>query len=169
MSEVSYLLAKELGLDEEQADLLKKAAPMHDIGKIATPDSVLLKPGRLDDDEMQIMKMHSAIGYKILGGSNRPILQSAAIISHQHHEKYDGTGYPDGVAGDDIHIFARIVAVADVFDALTHKRCYKEAWPREDVIKFMKEGAGSHMDPNIVEKLLANIDACYQINETYKD
>jgi len=169
MSEVSYLLAKELGLDEEQADLLKKAAPMHDIGKIATPDSVLLKPGRLDDDEMKVMKMHSAVGYKILSGSTRPILQSAAIISQQHHEKYDGTGYPDGIGGDDIHIFARIVAVADVFDALTHKRCYKEAWPREDVVKFMEEGAGSHMDPNVVEKLLANIDTCYQINDAYKD
>jgi len=169
MSEVSHLLATELGLDEEQADLLKKAAPMHDIGKIATPDSVLLKPGRLDDEEMEVMKMHSMVGYNILSGSNRPILQSAAIISQQHHEKYDGSGYPDGVAGEDIHIFARIVAVADVFDALTHKRCYKDAWPREDVVKFMKEGAGTHLDPTVVELLLKNIDKCYLINDTYKD
>jgi response regulator RpfG family c-di-GMP phosphodiesterase len=105
------------------------AAPMHDIGKIATPDAVLLKPGRLTPEEWEIMKQHPTVGLQILDGSQRPILKAAAVIAHQHHEKYDGSGYPQGLKGEDIHPYARIVAVADVFDALTHKRCYKEAWP----------------------------------------
>jgi response regulator RpfG family c-di-GMP phosphodiesterase len=169
MSEVSYLLASKLGLNEEQCNLLKQAAPMHDIGKIATPDAVLLKPGKLNESEMDIMKEHSAIGYNILNGSSRPILKAAAIISHQHHEKYDGTGYPAGLAGEDIHIFGRIVAVADVFDALTHKRCYKDAWPIEEVISFMKEVSGTHLDPTVVEVLLTNIDEAKAINKVYQD
>ncbi|NMP30873.1 DUF3369 domain-containing protein [Thalassotalea sp. M1531] len=169
MSEVSYLLAKEIGLTEEEAELLKQAAPMHDIGKIATPDSVLLKPGKLDENEWEQMKAHPTVGYEILQGSTRPILASAAIISQQHHEKYDGTGYPEGRKGEDIHIFARIVAVADVFDALTHKRCYKEAWPIAKVVEFLKEASGSHLDPSIVSAMLNNIDKAVNINERYQD
>lgn len=169
MAEVSYLLAKEIGLDEEEAQLLKQAAPMHDIGKIATPDAILLKPGKLDNDEWQVMKTHPNIGYEILQGSSRPILSSAAIISKQHHEKYDGTGYPDGLKGDEIHIFARIVAVADVFDALTHRRCYKEPWPLDNVIDFLKEASGTHLDPNVVDAIMNIMDKCVEINETYTD
>ncbi|WP_286262728.1 DUF3369 domain-containing protein [Thalassotalea atypica] len=168
MSEVSYMLAIKMGLSIEEAELLKQAAPMHDIGKIATPDSVLLKPGRLDDQEMTIMKEHPNIGYSILEGSDRPILKSAAIIAQQHHEKFDGSGYPNGLSGEDIHIYARIVAVADVFDALTHKRCYKEAWPVDKVIDFLKEESGKHLDPIVVQKMLSNIDSAIEINQLYR-
>jgi len=168
MSEVSYLLAKKLGLPEHECELLKQAAPMHDIGKVATPDEILLKPGKLDSDEMDIMKQHAEIGYDILHGSSRPILQTAAIISQQHHEKFDGSGYPNGLKGEQIHILARIVAVADVFDALTHKRCYKEAWPIEQVIEMIKDSSGGHFDPNIVKVLIDNIDLALAINQQYQ-
>ncbi|MFD2164773.1 DUF3369 domain-containing protein [Thalassotalea euphylliae] len=169
MSEVSYMLAKEIGMPEEEAELLKQAAPMHDIGKIATPDAILLKPGKLTEEEWETMKAHPSVGYDILHGSNRPILSSAAIISQQHHEKYDGSGYPDGKKGEDIHIFARIVAVADVFDALTHKRCYKEAWPIDKVTEFLEEAAGTHLDPIVVKALLNNADKAVKINQMYRD
>lgn len=169
MSEVCHLLAKEVGLNDEDAELIKQAAPMHDIGKIATPDAVLLKPGKLDHEEMDVMKEHPQVGYDILKGSQRPILQSAAIISQQHHEKYDGSGYPNGICGENIHIFARIVAVADVFDALTHKRCYKEAWPIDKVISMMNDIKGSHLDPVIVEALLNKMDEALSINKKYQD
>ena len=115
------------------------------------------------------MKDHPQIGYNILHGSKRPILQNAAIISQQHHEKFDGKGYPQGLAGEDIHIFARIVAVADVFDALTHKRCYKEAWPIEQVLQTMEESSGSHFDPLVLNALLDNIDQALAINKKYPD
>ncbi len=169
MAEVCYLLAIEMGLSEDESTLLRQASPMHDIGKIATPDAVLLKPGKLLDDEMEIMKQHPEIGFSILEGSKRPILKAAAIIAQQHHEKYDGSGYPNGLAGEDIHIFARIAAVADVFDALTHKRCYKKAWPLTEVLTFLKEASGSHLDPIVVTALLDNIDKAIEINEQYQD
>jgi response regulator RpfG family c-di-GMP phosphodiesterase len=169
MSEVSYLIAQKLGLPEEECLLLKQAAPMHDIGKVATPDAILLKPGRLDDSEMMVMKEHAHIGYAIMNGSSRPILQTAAIISQQHHEKFNGEGYPQGLQGDEINIMARIVAVADVFDALTHKRCYKEAWALDDVVKVMKESSGSHFDPMVLNVLLTNLDLAVAINNKYHD
>jgi response regulator RpfG family c-di-GMP phosphodiesterase len=169
MSEVSYLIAKKINLPEKDCELLKQAAPMHDIGKVATPDAILLKPGKLNDDEMSVMKGHPEVGYTILHGSKRPILQNAAIISQQHHEKFNGEGYPQGLVGEDIHIFARIVAVADVFDALTHKRCYKEAWPIDKVISVMKEGSGSHFDPKVLNALMDNIDLALAINQKYQD
>ncbi|WP_448548416.1 HD domain-containing phosphohydrolase [Thalassotalea fusca] len=169
ISEVSYLLAKTLGLEEDECQLLKQAAPMHDIGKIATPDKVLLKPGKLDNSEMATMKQHPAIGHKILSGSSRPILQAAAIISQQHHEKWDGSGYPNGLKESEIHIFARIVAVADVFDALTHKRCYKEAWPIDSVIDYLVAAKGTHLDPAIVDTMLNIVDQAVEINENFQD
>jgi len=169
MAEVSYLIAMKLGLPIKECELLKQAAPMHDIGKVATPDAILLKPGKLDHDEMIVMKDHPSIGYNILHGSKRAILQTAAIISQQHHEKFNGEGYPQGLSGDDIHVFARIVAVADVFDALTHKRCYKEAWPIEKVLQTMNESSGSHFDPVILKVLLDNIDHALAVNNKYPD
>ncbi len=169
MSELSYLIAQKLPLPEDECLLLKQAAPMHDIGKVATPDAVLLKPGRLDDGEMSVMKEHAHIGYAIMNGSNRPILQTAAIISQQHHEKYNGEGYPQGLKGEEIHIMARIVAVADVFDALMHKRCYKEAWPLDKVLSVMKESSGSHFDPSVLKVLIDNIDLALAVNDKYKD
>lgn len=169
MSEVCYLLAKASGMPEAETAILKHAAPMHDIGKIATPDAVLLKPGKLDPDEWEIMKQHPAVGLSILDGSQRPILKAAAVIAHQHHEKFDGSGYPQGLAGHAIHLYARIVAVADVFDALTHKRCYKDAWPVEQVMRHMREVSGQHLDPVFVDLLTQNIDAAMAINERFPD
>src|SRR5476649_175345 len=169
MSEVCHLLAKVSGLPEDETAVLRHAAPMHDIGKIATPDAVLLKPGKLDAAEWEIMKQHPAVGLSILDGSQRPILKAAAVIAHQHHEKFDGSGYPQGLKGHDIHLYARIVAVADVFDALMHKRCYKEAWPIDKVVEHLREVAGHHLDPVYVEYLCQNIDQALAINERFPD
>ncbi|NKF51455.1 DUF3369 domain-containing protein [Shewanella sp. WXL01] len=169
MAEYSYELAILAGLTEYQADLLKHASPMHDVGKISTPDAVLLKPGKLDDDEWKIMQQHPQIGYQILESSDRPILKAAATISLQHHEKYDGSGYPNGLKGDDIHIYARIVAIADVYDALTHKRCYKEAWALDDVLEEMKRCSGTHFDPHLLALFIDNIDIFERIRLHWQD
>ncbi|HAT30377.1 MAG TPA: hypothetical protein DCW29_05840 [Janthinobacterium sp.] len=169
MSEVCHLLAQVSGMSEEETAVLRHAAPMHDIGKIATPDAVLLKPGKLDAAEWEIMKQHPAVGLSILDGSQRPILKAAAVIAHQHHEKFDGSGYPQGLVGHDIHLYARIVAVADVFDALMHKRCYKDAWPVALVVEHLREVSGHHLDPVYVELLIQNIDKALAINERFPD
>jgi len=167
MSEICYMIAIESGMNKDEASILKQASPMHDIGKIATPDSVLLKPGKLDVNEWKIMKQHPDVGMSILAGSQRPILRASAIIAHQHHEKFDGSGYPQGLKGDEIHPFARIVAVADVFDALIQKRCYKPAWPIEEVLAHLKQVAGSHLDPFYVDILIKNADAALVFNKRY--
>ncbi|MFZ6861880.1 HD domain-containing phosphohydrolase [Undibacterium sp. Ji67W] len=167
MSEVCYLIAIASGMKPSEAAILKQAAPMHDIGKIATPDSVLLKPGKLDADEWEQMKQHPEVGMSILDGSQRPILRASAIIAYQHHEKFDGSGYPQGLKGEEIHPFARIVAVADVFDALIQKRCYKPAWPIEEVLAHLKDVAGKHLDPRYVDTLIQNVDQALAFNERY--
>jgi response regulator RpfG family c-di-GMP phosphodiesterase len=167
IAEFSYVLAKGIGLDETSCLTVKQASPMHDVGKIATPDAILMKPDRLNEQEFEVMKQHPIIGYDILKGSNRHILQAAATISLQHHEKYDGSGYPSGLQGDAIHIYARIVAVADVFDALLHKRCYKEPWPVDIAIDLMKQEKGKHFDPTIVEALIKQLDQILSINDYY--
>ena len=167
MAEVCYMIAIESGMDKEQAVILKQAAPMHDIGKIATPDSVLLKPGKLNAEEWETMKLHPGVGHSILDGSQRPILKAAATIAHQHHEKFDGSGYPQGLSGDTIHPFARIVAVADVFDALIQKRCYKPAWPLNEVLEHLQAVGGTHLDPAYVSILIDNVDKALKINEDY--
>jgi response regulator RpfG family c-di-GMP phosphodiesterase len=169
MSEICGLLATADGMPEDERAVLKHAAPMHDIGKIATPDAVLLKPGKLDAAEWEIMKQHPAVGLSILDGSSRPILKAAAVIAHQHHEKFDGSGYPQGLVGHNIHKYARIVAVADVFDALSHKRCYKEAWPVEEVTTHLREVAGHHLDPVYVEHLIQNMDRAQEIIKRWPD
>ena len=169
MSQICHLLAQASGLPEDETAVLMHAAPMHDIGKIATPDAVLLKPGKLDEAEWEIMKQHPVVGLSILDGSQRPILKAAAVIAHQHHEKYDGSGYPQGLKGQDIHLYARIVAVADVFDALSHKRCYKEAWPVDRVTAHLREVAGHHLDPVYVELLIQNMDKAVDINRRWPD
>ena len=169
MSQICYLLAQASGLPDDETAVLMHAAPMHDIGKIATPDAVLLKPGKLTPDEWEIMKQHPTVGLSILDGSTRPILKAAAVIAHQHHEKYDGSGYPQGLKGEDIHRYARIVAVADVFDALSHSRCYKDAWPIAQVTEHLREVAGHHLDPNYVEVLIANMDKAIEINNRWPD
>ena len=169
MAQVCFLLAQASGLPEDETTVLMHAAPMHDIGKIATPDSVLLKPGKLTAEEWEIMKQHPAVGLSILEGSSRPILKAAAVIAHQHHEKFDGSGYPQGLKGYDIHRYARIVAVADVFDALSHKRCYKDAWPIKQVTAHLRDVAGSHLDPQYVELLIDNMDKALDINRRWPD
>jgi response regulator RpfG family c-di-GMP phosphodiesterase len=169
MSQVCQVLARAAGLPEDETAVLMHAAPMHDIGKIATPDAVLLKPGKLTPEEWEIMKQHPTVGAAMLNGSQRPILKAAAVIAHQHHEKYDGTGYPQGLKGEDIHPYARLVAVADVFDALSHKRCYKDAWPVEQVTEYLREQAGHHLDPRYVELLIQNMDKALEINRNWPD
>jgi response regulator RpfG family c-di-GMP phosphodiesterase len=169
MAQVCHLLAEQSGMSEDETAVLMHAAPMHDIGKIATPDAVLLKPGRLTPEEWEIMKQHPTVGLQILDGSQRPILKAAAVIAHQHHEKWDGSGYPQGLKGEQIHPYARIVAVADVFDALTHERCYKEAWPVEQVRDYLREVAGHHLDPRYVDLLIKNIDKAAEINRLWPD
>jgi len=169
MAQVCHLLAQASGLPDDETAVLMHAAPMHDIGKIATPDAVLLKPGKLTPDEWEIMKQHPTVGLSILDGSTRPILKAAAVIAHQHHEKYDGSGYPQGLIGENIHKYARIVAVADVFDALSHSRCYKDAWPIAQVTDHLREVAGRHLDPQYVEILIANMDKAVEINNRWPD
>lgn len=169
MSQVCYMLAQADGMPEEEVATLMHAAPMHDVGKIATPDAVLLKPGKLTEEEWEIMKQHPTVGLQILDGSQRPILKAAAVIAHQHHEKYDGSGYPQGLKGEAIHPYARIVAVADVFDALSHKRCYKDAWPAGKVTEHLREVAGHHLDPHYVDLLIKNMDKALAINEQWPD
>lgn len=165
VSELSYLLAIDSGISETQAQLLKMASPMHDIGKIGIPDSILLKPGKLTPEEFEIMKTHAVMGYEILRTSKRDMLKAAAIVAHEHHEKWDGTGYPSNLSGENIHIFGRITAIADVFDALYHKRCYKEAWPLEEILKLFEEQKAKHFDPKLVELIFKNVARYVKIVE----
>lgn len=158
VAKYAQLLGELSGLDEEQIRLLYSASPMHDIGKIGIPDAILLKPGKLDIEEYKTMKTHSMLGYDILKNSSRPLLQAAAIIAKDHHEKWDGSGYPNGISGESIHIYGRIVALADVFDALSCERVYKKAWPMEQIIQFISDEKGKHFDPNLVEMFINNID-----------
>ena len=169
VAKLSQLLASKNGLSREQCELLFVAAPMHDIGKVAVPDNILLKPDKLSPEEWTIMKTHTQIGEDIFSQSKRPALNAAAIVAGQHHEKYDGTGYPSGLKGEDIHIFARIVALADVFDALVHRRCYKDAWPLEKALDLLKEQRGKHFDPNLVDILIENLDEAKAILQDYPE
>jgi len=163
VAKYTYLIAKKYGLDEDEAFILKSASPLHDIGKIGISDSILLKPGKLTKEEFDIMKTHSKIGYDILKASTRSILRAAAIVAHEHHEKYDGSGYPNAKRSDDIHIYGRIVAIADVFDALTHKRVYKEAWEFDKAVKYLIEQKGKHFDPRLVDIFISNLDEVREI------
>lgn len=154
MAQFSRLIAEELGLSVEEQDLILNAAPMHDIGKVGTPDHILLKPGKLDSDELVIMRDHASIGHAILKHSQVRMLQLAAEIAYTHHERYDGSGYPLGLKGEDIPLVGRIVAVADVFDALTSTRPYKKAWTVEAARQYLIDNSGTHFDPRCVNALL---------------
>jgi response regulator RpfG family c-di-GMP phosphodiesterase len=154
----SYLLAKLYGLSKKEAELILFASPMHDIGKIGIPDSVLNKPGPLDEKEWEIIKEHSMLGYEMLKFSKRELLQAAAIIAYEHHERYDGKGYPQGLKGEEIHIFGRISAIADVYDALGNDRVYKAKWELEQIIELFKEERGKQFDPQLIDLFLDNID-----------
>ncbi len=163
------VLAKEIGWKEEDIEIIKLAAPMHDIGKVGIPDRVLLKPGKLNKEEWEIMKKHTIYGYEILKGSDSKLLQVAALVALEHHERWDGTGYPYGKKGEKISIYGRMTALSDVFDALTSKRPYKPAWSLEKTIKFIKENKGKHFDPDLVDIFLKNVSDFIEIKERLKD
>lgn len=169
VAEYSKLLAQKANLSSKDIDIIFTASPMHDIGKIGIPDSILNKPGKLDDKEWEIMKTHAQIGYEILKKSKRPILKAASIISYTHHEKWDGSGYPNKLKGEDIHIYGRITAIADVFDALGSDRTYKKAWPLEDILKLFTEQKGKHFDPYLVDLFMDNLDDFLKIRDEFKD
>ncbi len=158
VAKVAYILAKAYGLSENEANKIKAASPMHDIGKIAIPDNILLKPGKLNIDEYEIMKSHAQIGKEILDGSKRELLLLAKNIAYEHHEWWDGNGYPQGLKGEDIDVCGRIVAIADVFDALTQKRVYKEAWEMSRVLEYFKQQSGKQFDPKLIELFFENLD-----------
>lgn len=169
VAEICYLLAQKYGLDEDMCQMLRLASPMHDVGKIGIPEAILNKPGKLTDEEFRIIKTHARLGYDILKNSNRPIMKAAAIIALQHHERWDGRGYPEGLAGEDIHIFGRITAVADVYDALSHKRSYKEAWETDRILDLFRSESGSHFDKRLVDILISNLDEFEKIKERFPD
>jgi putative two-component system response regulator len=142
---------------------------MHDIGKVGTPDAILLKPGKLTPEEFSVMKQHAAIGHAVLRTSQSPLLQVAAEIAHTHHEKFDGSGYPRGLRGTEIPLFGRIVAVADVFDALTSERPYKRAWSVEQAVAMLREGSGTHFDPDCTRAFLEDFDKVVTIQNRFTD
>lgn len=165
VSMIAYLLAKKIGLDETESQLLRTVAPLHDVGKIGIPESILNKPGRLEAEEFEIMKEHAMIGYRILKGSGLELLEAGALIAKEHHEYWNGNGYPQGLSGEDIHIYGRITIIADVFDALSHDRVYKKAWPFDEVMKFMEEQSGKMFDPSLIKVLFDNEK---ELSELYK-
>ncbi|NOQ35686.1 MAG: response regulator [Methylococcaceae bacterium] len=169
MSWYSKHIAAQLGFSSVEQALILEAAPMHDIGKVGIPDAILLKPGRLDSAEFELMKEHAKIGYEILSGSASQLMQMAADIALTHHEKYDGSGYPNGLKGEDISIYGRIIAVADVFDALTSSRPYKKAWPTEDAMNYLKENSGKHFDPLCIDAFFKKWDEVLEIRDRFNE
>jgi len=165
----SYKLASLVGLPPSECRLVSDASTMHDIGKIAIPDAIIGKPAKLTEEEFEIMKNHTTYGYEMFARSKRRLLQSSAMIAHQHHEKYDGSGYPRGLRGEEIHIFGRIVALADVFDALASKRVYKESWSEEAIFGYIEEQSGKHFDPILADLLLTNRVEFIAIRDNNKD
>jgi len=169
MAAFSRLIARNLGLPEAEQERILVAAPMHDVGKVGIPDSILLKPARLSPEEFQVMEQHTLIGHGILDRSISHYLQTAAEIALCHHEKYDGSGYPRGLAGGNIPLFGRIVAVADVFDALTSVRPYKPAWELERATALIREHSGTHFDPSCVDAFFASWDEVLTIRQQHVD
>lgn len=169
MSKISALLGRGIGLDDHQCELLLHASPMHDIGKIGIPDHILLKPGKLDPDEWEIMKSHAQIGADILAGDDSEMMIMARDIALTHHEKWDGSGYPSGFSGEQIPLAGRIVAVADVFDALTSVRPYKHAWPVEEAVEFLRRESGRHFQPLLIDCFMENLAEILAIKEAYAE
>ena len=169
VAEITRILALELGYSITESEKIKSASPLHDLGKIGVPDNILHKPGKLDANEWKIMQSHVEIGYELVRHSTQDILKYAALISYQHHEKWDGTGYPNGLKGEEIDLIGRIAALADVFDALSHDRCYKKAWPMSEVLQYIDEQSGLHFDPRVVAAFHKHIGQIIAINERYKD
>lgn len=169
VAEISRLLAEKYGLSPSDVELVRMASPMHDVGKIGIADNILNKPGRLTNEEFDIMKTHTNIGYDILKSSNRKILQAASIIALQHHERWDGLGYPNGLKENEIHIFSQITSIVDVFDALSHKRIYKDAWELDKVLEFLREQRGAQFNPKLTDLFFKNLDEILQIKLRYPD
>ncbi|MDR3737188.1 MAG: response regulator [Acidobacteriaceae bacterium] len=169
MALYSQAIAQQLGLNAAHVDLILEAAPMHDVGKVGIPDHILLKPGRLTPEEMQIMRQHAELGGEILTGSESALVQMAESIAIGHHERWDGAGYPDGLRGSTIPIEARIVAVADVFDALTSIRPYKSAWSLDAARDYLRDQSGSHFDPDCVDAFLRAWPEIIKIHEKLPD
>lgn len=169
MSHISALLAKSIGWNEADCELMLHASPMHDIGKIGIPDHILLKPGKLSPEEWEIMKTHAVIGANILEGDDSDLMRCASEIALSHHEKWDGSGYPNGLAGEAIPLAGRIAALADVFDALTSERPYKKAWTVEAAVDFIKQYQGSHFDPDLVPVFLTQLPEILNIRERFSE
>ncbi|MDM7858638.1 response regulator [Thiopseudomonas acetoxidans] len=169
ISHFARTIAKAIGFSDEQADELLHAAPMHDVGKIGIPDAILLKPGKLTAEEWEVMRQHPAIGARIIGEHKSSLLQLAATIALCHHEKWDGSGYPNGLAGEDIPLEARIVSLVDVFDALTSVRPYKKAWPIEEALEFIRDQSGSHFDPMLVDVFINCLPEILRIRDRWAD
>lgn len=169
VAELSALLGESVGMKGADVEFLRQAAPLHDVGKIGIPDRVLNKPGKLDEEEWEVMKTHARIGYELLNKSDKRILQLGATIAHEHHERWDGLGYPRGLAGEQIHIVGRIVALADVLDALVSERCYKKPWNFDEALDLIRSEAGTRFDPNLVRRLLERLDDVRAIYERYPD
>ena len=163
------LFCQLLDMNEDRCELIKRASPLHDIGKVGIPDAILHKPGKLTPDEWEIMKTHAQLGQDMLSGSDLALFQIGATIAGNHHEKWNGTGYPRGLKGDAIPLEGRIVALADVFDALGSDRCYKQAWPLDQVLALIRAEKGEHFDPLLVDLMLANLEKFLEIREQYKD
>lgn len=169
MSKYATIIAEELGFNDSKCNTMRHAAPMHDIGKIGIPDNILLKPGKLTPEEMEVIQTHTIIGYEILRDSPSDYLQTGAIIAQSHHERYDGTGYPHNLYGKEIPIEARIVAVADVFDALLSERPYKKAWDVYKAMDYIREQRGKHMDPDCVDAFFSRISDILKIHNQWPD
>ncbi|MCD6441276.1 MAG: response regulator [Candidatus Marinimicrobia bacterium] len=167
MSNYAAVLAKGLGFSPGEIEIVLQASPMHDVGKIGIPDGILLKEGKLEDEEWDMMKRHTIIGARILKGSNSELLKAGEIIAISHHEKWDGSGYPEGLKGENIPLLGRICAVADVFDAITTKRPYKEAFSNEEAFETIKKGCGTHFDPKVVDVFFDKIDEVKIIQDSY--
>jgi len=169
VAEYSRYLSQLLGLSKEEVDIVTQASPMHDIGKVAIADAILNKPAKLTPEEFEIMKGHAELGYEMLKHSQRAIFKAASIIAYEHHERYDGKGYPRGLKGEEIHIYGRITALADVFDALGSSRTYKKAWSDERIFAMFKEERGKHFDPHLVDLFFAHLDGFLNIRNLFKD
>mgnify|MGYP002713012029 CR=1 FL=1 len=169
VAEYSKILAIHAGIHEYEADMLKQASPMHDIGKVGIPDSILNKPSALTDKEREVMNTHTQLGHEMLSHSNKELLRVSSIVAHEHHEKWDGTGYPRGLKGEEIHIYGRITAIADVFDALGSDRVYKKAWPDEKIFEMFKEQSGKHFDPTLIEIFFNHLDDFLEVRDKFKE
>ncbi|WP_319764333.1 HD domain-containing phosphohydrolase [Maridesulfovibrio sp.] len=169
VAEFSYILARRYGLSEEESELLRLASPMHDVGKIGIPDTVLNKPGKLTPEEFDLIKTHTTIGHDILKHSERPIFKAAAIVAYEHHEWWNGKGYPRGLSGEEINVYGRIIGIVDVFDALCSDRIYKKAWPLEKIRDYFAESKGKQFDPHLTDLFFANMDEILELRRTFPD